>query len=292
MMMNDSKKMDALVSWIERACMNEKHRKMWQEASLDMIPDPNSVCSDRILVCKSPLKKYHRLPIPLNCILTEDVVSSSAVGQVFSNLDRYTLFAMFIIGEQRKGSASYWAHYIDILPRDIKFHPITFHSRLETTIDLKEEVAKHELLARALEAQREKLKSEFNQVLFLLQSEKQGLVPLLTNNPPSMDEFLWASCMIISRAFELENPNLMCMLPFVDSMNHASVHTTVQLRPKLVQNHFIVTISQNLDENSELTFNYHGSAGAASRLDELKEYVMYGFSERGTFKEVSRLLMI
>lgn len=101
-------------------------------------------------------------------------------------------------------------------------------------------------------------------------------------------EFVWANSMVVSRAFEMEEPKVMCMLPFADSMNHRSAGATVQWRPKLPRGFFVVTTLAALEPGTELTANYHGAGdGADTKLDELRTFVMYGFSDSGAFAGVT-----
>mmetsp|Transcript_14928 Transcript_14928/g.27609 ORF Transcript_14928/g.27609 Transcript_14928/m.27609 type:complete len:102 (-) Transcript_14928:344-649(-) len=93
--------------------------------------------------------------------------------------------------------------------------------------------------------------------------------------------------MVVSRAFEMLEPKLICMLPFTDMMNHTSKNPSVLWRPKLPHGYFVITLVQSLKEGQELNANYHGvEARARTKMDEMREYVMYGFVESGNFRQV------
>lgn len=118
--------MEALLQWLESQCEAEKMAAVWRSARVGMEVDAASASGDRVLRTTGPLAKGLRWPVPPACVLTADVVAASPVGKALAGLDRYTLFAVFLLQEQRRGAASFWRHYLAVLPTDIAFHPITY----------------------------------------------------------------------------------------------------------------------------------------------------------------------
>mmetsp|Transcript_14938 Transcript_14938/g.29051 ORF Transcript_14938/g.29051 Transcript_14938/m.29051 type:complete len:298 (+) Transcript_14938:101-994(+) len=294
--------MDALISWLAENCDSEKLKKHWTEdACVDMVPDPSSGYGDRVLRSTGKLRRNLRLPVPPACILTMDKIETSRVGQALRGLDRYTLFAVFLVHEKRCGDASFWKPYLDILPQNMQFHPITFLDRQRTCQALADALQKEKLLLRALEAQQEKLRGEFSRAQQLLSLHSIKDMPELclafpVDQPLTYEEFIWASSMVVSRAFNMVEPKIMCMLPFADSMNHNAANPTVQWRPKLPKGFFVVTIMQDLEPGAELTANYHGenssSKASKSDMDDLRNFVMYGFVETDAFAEVRKAALL
>jgi len=272
--------MEALLQWVYTQCENDKYRKLWQDAArVGLVTGPTG---DRTMVATAMLSKGLRLPLPPKCILTEEKVETSPVGKALQECDRYTQFAVFLVGERRKGATSFWAPYVNLLPQDISFHPITFLDRQATSPALEKALSEEPLLKRALESQHAKLRDEFNKSLAALQD-----VELFKDEPLSYEEFVWGNCMVVSRAFEMLEPKLICMLPFTDMMNHTSKNPSVLWRPKLPHGYFVITLVQSLKEGQELNANYHGvEARARTKMDEMREYVMYGFVESGNFRQV------
>lgn len=235
-----------------------------------------------------------KLPLPPSCVLTEDKVRHSAVGSIFAGLDKYTLFAMFLLWQERVPD-SHWRAYLDVLPRNIDFHPITYIELAVTSPEVEAELKKHPLLHRALLAQKEKLDKEWASTQKILDKQRSvcssgaapsGLAELLAPDSPavSFEQFRWANCMVISRAFNLGDvPGSMCMLPFVDSMNHDSTAPTVKWLRKLFSGFFVMMIKQPLEEGTELTAAYHEAPSDAKgkQTSDLRTFLMYGFVEGG-----------
>mmetsp|Transcript_899 Transcript_899/g.1257 ORF Transcript_899/g.1257 Transcript_899/m.1257 type:complete len:101 (+) Transcript_899:465-767(+) len=99
--------------------------------------------------------------------------------------------------------------------------------------------------------------------------------------------------MVISRAFNMSEPKVMCMLPFVDSMNHNSVNPNVVWRPRLPKGHFVVSISKDIVEGEELTACYHSKTEegkVSAEMEDLRQFVMYGFSESNRYQNVQEAL--
>ncbi|GBG27153.1 Histone-lysine N-methyltransferase setd3 [Hondaea fermentalgiana] len=294
--------MDVLVAWLADNCPSEKQRELWtRDGAVEMVADPASECGDRVLRAKAGLKRNLRLPVPPACVLTLDIVEASDIGKALRGLDRYTLFAVFLVYEQRRGAASFWKPYLDVLPRDILFHPITFLDRQDTCAPLAAALANEKLLLRALESQQEKLRAEFDHARALITMHATTDIPALgecfsQSAPLLYEEFRWASCMVISRAFNMVEPRkVMCMLPFADSMNHNAADPTVQWRPRLPKGFFVVTILRDLSPGEELTANYHGGGhadGPRTQMDDLRNYVMYGFVESNAFADVQQAALL
>ncbi len=278
---------DSLVAWLVAQSESAEHRELW---SAQGRVELRAVASgDRVMVSACAMRKGLRLPVPPRCILSEDVVRASAVGRLLGALDKYTSFAMFLLQQRALDVRSFWAAYVGVLPREFRFHPITFVSRMASEPALEAALQGEPLLLRALQSQDERLRSEYRQAVSLLTPAALGrdaeLAAAFGAGAPSYDDFLWGSFLVISRAFDMQEPKMMVMLPFADSMNHDSRVPTVQWRPKLPKGFFVVTILRDLAAGTELTADYHG-AGARRGIDDLKQYVMYGFVESDAFRNV------
>ena len=104
---------------------------------------------------------------------------------------------------------------------------------------------------------------------------------------------------------------MMCMLPFVDSMNHRGDGTeNVLWKPKLVRGHFIMTIKRDVAAGEELTAQYHkppvvyeqqdydphmGEGPLAVRaanskkkaeFEHMRNFIMYGFCDTSDFDHI------
>ena len=69
------------------------------------------------------------LSVPLQCIMTSDVARASRVGRALQHVDlisNHSPLACYLLEERRKGKASFWQHYINILPRQYRNMPIFF----------------------------------------------------------------------------------------------------------------------------------------------------------------------
>ena len=372
--------MDDLVAWVTERCEVEKVRKQWTSLSVAMSLQASG---DRILCTTAPLAKGRKLTLPPSCVLSADVVKASpstrflvegavAAGIKAADFDRYTLFAAFLLYEDRRPrdtSPSPWAPYLGCLPRDIATHPITYLPLPREGGDegevkagdvgaeggqyaggaaspeeaaLQEELAKeeHAVLRKALGAQRAKFLEQWELLQRVLKchgspadsgassllasassassassssSASPGVV--LAPSRVSYADFVWANCMVISRAFNIEAPlPMMCMLPFVDSMNHRGDGTqTVLWKPKLVRGHFIMSLLRPLEAGEELTAQYHkekeayvqvdcdprkGEGKGAERaarsartvaFEEMRNFLMYGFVGTDRYDRVMEL---
>ena len=283
-----STSLDNLVNWI-RNNSGDKLRKNWDLLDVERVPNDTG---DHIMVSKTVLKKGFKLALPKPCILTQDIVLNSDAGSVFKGLDIYTLFSMFLIWQGRVKD-SFWKPYLDVLPRDMDFHPITFLDRIEREKDeeLKTALSQYSLLNRALGAQQEKLKKEWKRVKQLITLQKRmqekgkgaRLLPELIGQDAehlTYEEFRWANSMVISRAFNMLDPRLMCMLPFVDSMNHTTSKPSIKWKNKLIRGAFVMSTFDSVAAAQELTASYHekpqGSAQGIT-MANLRCYLMYGF---------------
>jgi hypothetical protein len=280
--------LESLVEWVRANC-TEKQRKNWDALNVARVPNADG---DHIMVTKTDIKKGFKLPLPPPCILTQDIVINSEVGQVFKGLDIYSLFSLFLLWQERV-AGSHWAAYLNVLPRDIDFHPITFLDKIQKDddLELKEQLKKYDLLQRALGAQHAKLKGEWERVKQLVKLQrrkvelgkgKKILVEICDPEAASLtyDQFRWANCMIISRAFNIFEPRMMCMLPFVDSMNHTTEGPTINWKNKLVRGYFMMSAISNVSSGAELTASYHEKPSGAPNqvaMSNLKTYLMYGF---------------
>jgi hypothetical protein len=280
--------MDPLVAWLGEHCESSEHRDLW--SAQGRVELRTVASGDRVVVAAHALRKGLRLPVPPRCILSEDLVRASPIGRLLGALDKYTLFAMFLLQQRALGAHSFWAAYVGVLPREFRFHPITFVSRMASEPPLQAALLGEPLLLRALQSQDERLRGEYRQAVSLLTpaalARDAELAAAFGAGAPSYDDFLWGSFLVISRAFDMQEPKMMVMLPFADSMNHDSRAPTVQWRPKLPKGFFVVTILRDLEAGTELTADYHGAAGARRGIDDLKQYVMYGFVESGAFRNV------
>mmetsp|Transcript_2291 Transcript_2291/g.4439 ORF Transcript_2291/g.4439 Transcript_2291/m.4439 type:complete len:246 (-) Transcript_2291:60-797(-) len=236
--------MDRLVEWIRSNCDNDKHRTLWKEsACVRMQVDPSSECGDRVLMSVGEMKRNLRLPIPPKCIIMLDKVKKMPVGVALEGLDDYSIMATFLLYEKRLGEESFWQPYINVLPTDMGFHPITFIPRVNKDKALDKALSEEPLLLKALQAQDQKLRSEYKSVTAQIKTHEKNL-SAFSSNLPTYEEFIWANCMVISRAFNMSEPKVMVMLPFADSMNH-SMTPTVQWRPKLPRGFFVITIIED-----------------------------------------------
>ena len=55
---------------------------------------------DGVMVAKTNIAKGSKLTLPPPCVLTQDKVLSSTVGTLFSGLDIYTMFSLFILWQK------------------------------------------------------------------------------------------------------------------------------------------------------------------------------------------------
>ena len=158
-----------LLSWV-RENSKGKQKLNWENVKLDRAILDNG---DGVMVARSQIAKGLKLTLPPACVLTQDKVLSSTVGKLFSGLDIYTLFSLFILCEKYQRD-SFWEPYIKVLPKDISFHPITFldeeyHGRTEDeNKTLIAELEKYKYLKRALVAQKTKLEGEWQRVQQLI----------------------------------------------------------------------------------------------------------------------------
>lgn len=281
-----------LLSWV-RENSKGKQKFNWENVKLDRAILDNG---DGVMVARSQIAKGLKLTLPPACVLTQDKVLSSTVGKLFSGLDIYTLFSLFILCEKYQRD-SFWEPYIKVLPKDISFHPITFldeeyHGRTEDeNKTLIAELEKYKYLKRALVAQKTKLEGEWQRVQQLIKLHtRQRTLDIdsmsISNciGAYTYSDFRWANCMVISRAFNIAEPRIMCMLPLVDSMNHSGTKSNVKWRPKLVRGHFVMSMISSIDVNVELTACYHEKPKNAKdtkalTMANLRCYLMYGFLE-------------
>lgn len=311
-MATSSSSVASLVAWLADNSA-EKQKAAWAGVKLGLDPRPDG---DRALVAGTAMRKGTRLPVPPACILTEQKVRESVIGRVFGGLDVYTLFSMFLVAESLK-EESFWKPYIAMLPKDIGPHPINLLRKL--TDGQKQKLsATHNTLFRALVSQEKKLQDEWGRVAKVMQvhrmmierarvAEEKGdnttmtteqqeifdqeekLIGLLDGCKMDYDkQFLWANCMVISRAFSVdaETTKQVCMIPLADSMNHTLDKATVLWRPKLPRGFFMVSVQSSVEAGQELCANYHGAVEPDPKqkdLDELRQFVMYGFSDNGTY---------
>ncbi len=285
-------KLGRLAAWVASHCP-AKQQKAWE--GYETFGRKERSPGDCVMVASRDVPKGKKLPIPPECILTEDIVADSPVGKAFVGLDKYTHFALFLMWQKRVPN-SHWSAYLDVLPTDISMHPITFLRRpLLDGTKLKAALDAHPALVRALGAQQSKLDGEWErcaQVMRLHRQKKTKAFESLLGafegpSTPSMDEFVWANCMVISRAFNMAEPRVMCMLPFVDSMNHSLDAHNVMWRPKLPRGFFVISFHSNVVAGEEILAKYHDAPRQGSvAMDELRRFVMYGFSDLGTFSDV------
>ena len=287
--------LERLVEWVRRNS-TEKQRKNWDALDVARVPNEDG---DHIMVTQKSIKKGFKLPLPPSCILTQDIVVNSDIGSVFKGLDIYSLFALYLLWQERVAD-SHWVAYLDVLPRDIDFHPITFLDRIQadSDVELKTELEKYDLLHRALGAQQSKLKGEWDRVKQLIRLQRRkvetgkGKKVLVEICDPEVDsltyaQFRWANCMVISRAFNILEPRMMCMLPFVDSMNHTTEGPTINWKNKLVRGYFMMSALSNVSPGGELTAAYHEKPSGAPNqiaMSNLKTYLMYGFVDDSAVK--------
>ena len=85
------------------------------------------------------------------------------------------------------------------------------------------------------------------------------------------EEFVWANCMVISRAFNMAEPR--------DSMNHSLEKHNVMCVPNCGLRYLIPL--GRCGRRGDVA-KYHDAAQGAV-ADELRRFVMYGFSDLGTF---------
>jgi len=263
-------KMDELISWVVTNCETEKVVNVWKRCRFERRCNGH-VPGDRILVAQEKIAAKTMLCLPPKCVLDEQKVAKSLVGSVLQGLDKFTQFAVFLILERKNGAGSFWAPFLQTLPTEIHFHPISFLDRFEDEPDLKASVEADPMLKRALQVQREKLQTEFT----LANEElKRNALEETTWN-----EFVWGNCMVLTRAFNIQEPKTMCMLPFVDLANHSSKNN-MSWRPKLPKGYFVMTFISDVEAGNELLANYHGvNTRARSAMDKLRTFLMYGFRE-------------
>ena len=147
---SEDEKFSRLAAWVSLHCP-EKQKRAWKNFKA---PRRVERSKGDAVVAASDVRKGTKLPIPPACILTEDLVKSSAVGVAFAGVDLYTLFALFLMWQKRVPDSN-WAAYLDVLPTDNESHPITYLRRpLQDGTKLKGALEAHPALLRALEAQR------------------------------------------------------------------------------------------------------------------------------------------
>lgn len=110
---------DTLISWLTSRGAQFPYLYMKQYE-----PDHRGVHT----LCRLPANKIV-LSVPYDCIMTSDLARAFPIGQLLTNVDlssNHSYLASFLLEERRKGPASDWSAYINVLPREYSNMPIFF----------------------------------------------------------------------------------------------------------------------------------------------------------------------
>ena len=94
---NNDNTFQTLLFWV-REHSKGKQKACWEGIQLDRVTLKNG---DGVMVAKTNIAKGSKLTLPPPCVLTQDKVLSSTVGTLFSGLDIYTMFSLFILWQKK-----------------------------------------------------------------------------------------------------------------------------------------------------------------------------------------------
>ena len=151
------------------------------------------------------------LSIPRACIMTTSDAKSSAIGKALEqtkiNVHNHTWLALYVL-QERQNPSSFFTPYLQLLPIQYSSMPLFFGSD-----EMKE-------LSGCFVA------GMVNAIKFCIREEYDKLRQYLPSFQSSIDEFLWARLVVISRIFSMPAIKEEGLVPLADMLNHKSAATT------------------------------------------------------------------
>ena len=151
------------------------------------------------------------LRIPHALLITVELAKASPIGGLVAtlpNIGSQAILAVYLIQERGKGSASFWKHWLDVLPQSFSSLPMFFSpselNELQGCVDLLSKV----------KSQAKSMREEYNSIQRL---------PGIQHFPSfSYDDFVWAALAVGTRVFSLciNNAKTSVLAPLADMMNH------------------------------------------------------------------------
>lgn len=205
--------------------------------------------------------------IPAGLMITERVAKESEIGKLLAQhgckFGAYETIAAFLLHAKREGG--FWKPYLDVLPQEFSEHPLLFS---ESEI----EYLKGSRLFRSILERKAENEAYYDQL------------PPSVKEAYTLDEFTWARCILITRAFRVmfNGTPGMALVPLADMFDHAAPSKARYIPQS--ENGFTVTAAGPLEAGTAL-FTLYGNRGNGDLL------YTYGFCiEDNPFNDVEILL--
>lgn len=148
--------------------------------------------------------------IPFDIVITKERALQE-IQALPEEVDEYIAIATLLIQERAKGSSSFWAPYLDVLPVDEELIPLFRWSAEDIA------VLEGSPCIAAAESLRAKLKKEFRD------AEEQIFEPNRDQFPEdvfTIAAWEWAFAILFSRAIMLTAEQRIALVPYADLLNH------------------------------------------------------------------------
>ena len=151
------------------------------------------------------------LRIPHALLITVELAKASPIGGLVAslpNIGSQAILAVYLLQERGKGAASFWRHWLDVLPASFSSLPMFF-----SAAELGELSGCTELLLK-VRSQQKSMRDEYNSIMRL---PGIGAFPAF-----SYDDFVWAALAVGTRVFSLciNGAKTSVLAPLADMMNH------------------------------------------------------------------------
>ncbi len=211
--------------------------------------------------------------IPYKLLITVRTVLESRIAWLFTNNQYFTtqqVLSVFLVWENHLGEASFWRKYLDCLPKtfscpaycsDVKWLPSSLKEKVLATQSL--------------------IRRTYESVISLMGCRKCDHCDLLMSSWFTYERYLWAWCVVSTRAVYLcpkynsqnlillSDENNLALAPYVDLFNH-SYATEVKAYVIESENVYQIETLTPFAKNREVFINY-------GPLSNDRLFVDYGF---------------
>lgn len=205
----------ALAAWLSDNGMYLTPEASWGRpmhplAIADDTTDDGESCGRGLVAGKSILQNECLFEVPVSVLLTKDVALTN-LPMLSPDVNEYVAIAALLIAERAKGSDSFWAPYIDILPNDDELRPL-FRWPAE---DL--ELLRGSPALSAASSLSAKLRAEFASAEeSIFQADRKTFPEDVFN----FNAWEWAFAVLFSRAISLTADRIIALVPYADLINH------------------------------------------------------------------------
>jgi hypothetical protein len=211
--------------------------------------------------------------IPQNLILTKETARDVLGPEVITEeLGEYASLALLLMNERAKGADSFWNAYIRILPEAEEVGQSWLWSEEDMAL------LKGSDLVRQTQEMRDKLWGDF-ELLWYETIYPNGL----SGEVFYWEAYQWAMSMCFSRAVNVQEVDMLALVPYADLLNHSPFALSFfKCEKKLMseEREIILYSDRNYNPNDQVLINYGQKPNAEMLL-------IYGFvTDRNQYDEV------